>query len=138
MESLFLERDIIVFHVKASSFPDGVLAAHQKLHSLLSSPVGRHFFGISYPEAPGKIIYKAAVEESYPGEAEKLGCPTFIIKKGEYISIYIKDFYSNVPAIGKAFEKLIADSRIDPQGCCVEMYESEKDVRCMVRLKNNF
>ena len=99
--------------------------------------MSRQFFGISYPETPSKIIYKAAVEESYPGEGEKLGCETFIIKKGQYISIYIKDFMKDIPKIGQSFQELLADERIDPNGCCVEEYINDKDVRCMVRLKGS-
>ena len=135
MESFFLEQDIKVFYVKATSFPGGVLEAHQKLHSFIKLPAGRKFFGISYPEGLGKIVYKAAVEENYPGEAEELNCPIFVIKNGRYNSIYIPDFHSDIPAIGKAFQKLLNVSGIDPQGCCVEIYEGDKDVRCMVRLK---
>ena len=90
MEKYYLDQDIKVFYVEASSFPEGIKPAYEKLHSLIKSPAGRRFFGISYPEKPGKIIYKAAVEESYPGEAENLGCETFIIKKGEYNSMYMK------------------------------------------------
>jgi hypothetical protein len=137
MESFFLEQDIKIFYVTATSFPGGVMDAHQKLHSLIGSPTGRKFFGISYPETPSKIIYKAAVEESYPGEGERLGCETFVIKKGQYISIYIKDFMNDIPKIGQSFKELLADERIDPKGCCVEEYIYDKDVRCMVRLKDN-
>ena len=136
MENYFLEQDIKVFYVQAASFPDGIREAHKKLCSLIGFAKDRKIYGISYPESPGKIIYKAAVEESYAGEAEKLGCPIFIIKKGMYTSIYIKDFYSDIPAIGNTFQKLLDNPRIDPKGCCVEMYEGDKDVRCMVRLSD--
>ncbi|MEW5844397.1 MAG: hypothetical protein AB1775_14150 [Bacteroidota bacterium] len=47
---------------------------------MLPSDKGRNFFGISSPNREGDIIYKAAVEELFAGEAEKLGCETFIIK----------------------------------------------------------
>ena len=137
MESILLGQDIKVFYVTATSFPDGVQGAYQKLNSLIGSPAGRRFFGISYPEAPSKITYKAAVEERYPGEGEELGCETFVIKKGQYICIYIKDFMKDIPKIGRSFQELLADERIDPKGCCVEEYINDKDVRCMVRLKDN-
>ena len=137
MESIFLEKGIKIFYVTATSFPEGIQGAYQKLHSLIGSPAGRKFFGISYPETPSKIIYKAAVEESYPSEGEKRGCETFVIKKGQYISIYIKDFMKDIPKIGQSFQELLADERIDPKGCCVEEYINDKDVRCMVRLKDN-
>jgi len=137
MKSIFLEQDIKVFYVTATSFPGGIQAAYQKLHSLIGSPESRKFFGISYPETPSKIIYKAAVEERYPGEGEQLGCETFVIKKGHYISIYIKDFMKDIPKIGQSFQEIFADQGIDPNGCCVEEYVNDKDVRCMVRLKDN-
>ncbi len=137
MESIFLEQDVKVFYVAATSFPDGIQEAYQKLHSLIGSPAGRRFFGISYPETPSKIIYKAAVEERYSGEGEQLGCESFVIKKGHYISIYIKDFMKDIPKIGQSFQELLTDHRIDPNGRCVEEYINDKDVRCMVRLKDN-
>ena len=136
MENYFLEQDIKVFYVRATSFPVRIQEAHQKLHSLIGFAKDRKIYGISYPESPGKIIYEAAVEESYAGEAEKLGCPIFIIKKGKYTSIYIKDFYNEIPAIGRAFQKLLDNPGIDPKGCCIEMYEGDKDIRCMVRLSD--
>jgi hypothetical protein len=137
MDSIFLEQDVKVFYVTATSFPDGIQEAYQKLHSLIGSPAGRQFFGISYPETPSKIIYNAAVEERYSGEGEELGCESFVIKKGQYISIYIKDFMKDIPKIGRSFQELLAGKRIDPIGCCVEEYINDKDVRCMVRLKDN-
>jgi len=113
MEIQTLKDDIKVFYIKAESFPAGIKAAHQKLHSLLPATDGRKFFGISYPERTGSIIYKAAVEESYPGEAEKLGCETFVIKKGDYLSKSLTDWRKDETAIAKTFQKLLSDPRLD-------------------------
>lgn len=135
MEKFNLEKDIKVFYVTAKSFPDGIMEAFQILNSKLSANEKRNFFGISYQNEKGEIIYKAAAEELQEGEAEKSGCETFIIKKGIYISIEIKNFMSEIPSIGKAFKELISYPDIDPQGACVEWYLNQKDVRCMVRLK---
>jgi len=137
MEIYHFQKDIKLLCVTAASFPDGILAAHQKLHSLLPTAKGRNFFGISRPNNKGAIIYKAAVEESYEGEDEKYGYETVVLKKGEYISIFISNFLDDVESIGRAFKKLIADPGIDPNGYCVEMYSGEQDVRCMVRLNSN-
>ncbi|MCL6099494.1 MAG: DinB family protein [Bacteroidetes bacterium] len=134
MEKYRLDSDIKVICVTADSFPSGILGAYNTLHSILPSDNGRNFFGISSPNKKGDIIYKAAVEESFVGEAEKLGCDTFVIKKGEYISIPIHNFISDVLSIDRAFKNLIADPGIDPNGVCVEMYTGRDDVRCMVRL----
>lgn len=134
MEIRKLESDIKVFYIQAVSFPDGVLAAHKKLHSILPSDDGRKFFGISYSNGKGGIIYKAAVEENYPGEAEKYGLETFIIKKGEYICETLIDWFKDESLVRKTFKKLLSDSRIDRNGYCLEMYLNNTDMVCMVKL----
>jgi len=82
-----------------------------------------------------KIGYKAAAKELKSGEAETLGLETFIIKKGVYISELIIDFMSDIPSIGRTFQKLLAQPGLDPNGYCLEIYINNKDVRCLVGLK---
>jgi hypothetical protein len=132
MENYLLNNDINVICVTADSFPDGILPAFEKLHQLVSA--NRRSYGISRPGKNGTIIYKAGAEELVEGEAEKLHLEKFVLKKGNYISIDITDFMKNIPAIGQAFEQLLVDTRIDPEGACVEWYFNEKDVKCMVRI----
>jgi hypothetical protein len=134
METTTFESDIKVFYITARSFPDGILEAHQMLHSLIPFSKDRKYFGISRPKK-GVIVYKAAAEEISDGEAEKLNCDTLVLKKGNYISLIINDFMKDIPAIGKAFQKLLQEPGLDPQGYCVEWYFNDKDVKCMIRLK---
>lgn len=115
-------------------FPEGILAAHEKLHDLLSTSEDRNFYGISCPNEEGAIVYKAAAEQLHDDEAKQLKCETFIIKKGDYISYTIRDFHKDMGSIGKAFHELLADSRIVAEGCCVEVYLNQDDVQCMIRL----
>jgi hypothetical protein len=136
METYTLHNDIRVFCITAASFPDDILEAWQKLHALLPSSEGRKFFGISY-KAPGAkvaIIYKAAVEESYPGEAEKYGCEIFVVRKGMYLYETLPDWKQDPALIGKAFQSILADKRIDEKGYCLEVYERENEVKCMVTM----
>jgi hypothetical protein len=135
MEKMVLDKDIPVFCVTAKSFPDGVLEAHQKLHSLVPFSKERGYFGISRP-GKGVIDFKAAAEEKKEGEAEKLGCERFIIQRGQYIYLIIEDYAKDVQLIGKAFQKLISEPGIDPNGFCVECYLNDKDVSCMVKMKS--
>lgn len=135
METYHLEKDIDLLCIQAVSFPDGVMAAHEKLHALLPDHENRMFYGLSSPDKTGTIVYKAAAEVLFPGEAQQLNCEPYTLQAGEYISIFIPDFCDDVQAIGQAFQKLIHLPDIDPNGICVEMYLSEKDVRCMVKLK---
>jgi len=134
MEIFNLEKDIKVFCVTADSFPAGVKKAHETLHAKLPTTEGRNFFGLSWGAADGSIIYKAAVEESFEGEAEKTGCETFIIKHGKFISEFIPNFWSDMSIIGRTFKELLAYPGIDPKGYCLEEYLSQKDVRCLVPL----
>jgi hypothetical protein len=135
METIKIDQDIKVMYIAASSFPDGALAAHQQLHSLIPFTTDRKYFGVSRPEN-GAIAYKAAAEEKQAGEAEKLNLETLVIKKGNYISLIIHDYVKDIPAIEKTFSQLISQPGIDPQGYCVEEYITQNDMLCMVRLND--
>lgn len=134
MENYFLEKDVRVLYVTASSFPEDVLAAHQKLHTLIPYLDTRRYFGISNPDKTGTIIYKAAAEEIAAGEAATHNLETLILKMGNYNSIVIRDYQKQIQEIGRAFTLLLSDKNIDPLGHCVEWYLNNNDVRCMVRL----
>ena len=128
-----MANDIRVFYITASSFPDGVMEAHQKLHSLVPFSTERKYFGISRIEN-GIIVYKAAAEEIGAGEAKKLNCDELELKKGNYICLTINDYMKDIPGIGKAFNELLSHPGLDPNGYCVEWYLNNKDVKCMIRL----
>jgi hypothetical protein len=135
MKPYFLNADINVVCVTASSFPDGIVAAFDKLNSLIRATVPRRIFGISYGDGSKNITYKAAAEENSADESARLHCERFTIKKGEYTSQYIEHFMKNIPAIGQAFQEMCRDKRVDSNGYCIEMYLNDnKDVLCMVRL----
>lgn len=134
MEKYSFDRDIRVICVTARSFPDGIKEAHQRLHAMLPATKGRNFFGISYPESPGVIIYRAAVEESYPGEGQKMGAEIFTIKKGDYVSKTLKDWHKNEAIVSQTFRELLSDPRIDENGYCLEVYPNDDDMICMVKL----
>ena len=130
-----LEKDIHVFCKTAVSFPDGVKEAHESLHRLISFSPERKYFGLSWMNEAGDIIYKAAAEELIPGELSKHQLEPFTLRKGDYIYIDVKNFMQDIPAIGQAFNELKSDKRIDPEGVALEWYLNEADVRCMIRLK---
>lgn len=134
IEKSVLEKDIKVFYVTAKSFPFGVLEAHQKLHSMIFENKDRMYFGISAPNNKGEIIYKAAAEEISENEGEKLGCESFTIKKGDYLSIIIKNYKKDLESIGRAFEKILAEPNIDPTGYCLEIYLNNDDMKCLVKV----
>ena len=44
MKRIKIENDIKVFYIQAKSFPDGVMEAFQKMHSLIEFPPQRRNF----------------------------------------------------------------------------------------------
>lgn len=136
MEQFYLEQDIHVCCITATSFPEGIMDAHEQLHALIPFSKERRYFGISRPDHQGTIIYKAAAEVLQPDEKEPAGCEPFVIPGGRYISSTIINYPGHLEAISKTFRELLSVPGIDPNGYCVEWYLGEKDMRCMVRLSN--
>ena len=135
IEEYLLSKNIRTFCITADSYPAGIEKAHQQLKALFPDATNRNFYGISCPNKKGEIIYLAAVEESFEGEAEKFNCKTLILKSGTYISGFLPDYEREIQNVSATFSILLKDPRIDPKGYCVEVYVGEKDMRCMVRLK---
>ena len=133
MEIYNIDKDINVFYVTANSFPAGVGGAFSELLSLLDGDE-RLLYAISAPNEKGEIIYKAAVEEAYPGEGAKNGCKTFLIKKGAYASELLHDWRKDESSVGKTFQRLLQHPDLDKSGYCLEIYPNEKDIRCLVPL----
>jgi len=132
MDVFELKKDIKVFCVRAKSFPNDIGKAFGTLVNLLPTVEGRTFFGISYQGKNHEMIYNAAVLESHDGEAEKYGCETYVIKKGEYLSAMLRGWKKNEASIGITFSKM-ATVRTDTVFPCVEWYQGD-DVLCMVRI----
>lgn len=134
MERYTFNKDITVYCIRATSFPEGILRSHQTLHSKMQYSDERKYFGISRPEN-GPIAYRAAASELTPGELGDKGLEKFIVRKGEYVTVAIKDYLKDVTVIGKTFQQLLSQPDIDPNGYCLEWYVSSSEVWCMVPLK---
>jgi len=135
MDKFNLKGDIKVFYVTANSFPQGISEAIDKLLSLFDFSKDRKIFGLSRPENNSGIVYRAAAEEMYDGETEKLNCETLVIPKGNYVAINVTDFRKDIMSIDRVFQKLLKEPNLDPQGYCVEWYATDREsVTCMIRL----
>ena len=134
MEQYTLATDTKVFCTIAKSFPEGIQEAFLTLEKMLSKE-GRTFYGISYKNDSGVIVYKAAVSEIFSGEAETHGFENFVIKQGEYLTETIRDWMKHSEKIGETFAALLKTPDYDDTYPCVEWYKSDKEVMCMVRIK---
>lgn len=133
METIIIKEDIALFYIQALNFPNDIGSTFAKIYSLFEVTHARQVFGISRPEN-GKIVYKVAAEEIHKDELAKHLLPKFIIPKGRYLSIEIKNYKNQIGLITDAFNKLIVNPKIDPNGYCIEWYQTDKDVICMVKL----
>lgn len=131
MQTLELENDIHLCCVKAVSFPQGIMPAFGELQRLAPASATCTHYGISHGSASG-IVYFAGADEA-TDELKKTGI-SFTIKKGTYRAVDIPDFMRDPMQVGKTFQQLTALPELDPEGCCVEVYLNDTDVRCMVRV----
>lgn len=137
MEKVVFQQDIPTLRVAATSFPAGIMAAYEKLHSVLPAEEGRQTYGISHSDDDGNILYWAATNILDEKDQEKSGFEPFTIRKGAYASVLVKDFDQDMPLIGRTFEKLLTHPELDDsEGYCLEIYLNEHDVQCLVKLKD--
>lgn len=134
MENYTLDKDIYLVCVPARSFPDGIGEAFKNLLETDRSFVNRTRYGISHGSKNG-IVYWAAVEEGFKGEGYTFGLYQYTIKRGVYATETLRNITGNESRIAKAFEKLLKNPKLDPQGECIEWYKPDDEVLCMVRLK---
>lgn len=132
-----INEDIVVYCLTATSFPAGIAAVYNRLHELYPPGNGRTYYGLSWPDGKGSLIYKAAVSLNETDDVPNEEFEPFTIKKGDYKSELIVNFMQDVQSIGRTFQQLLQDSAIDPYGYCLEKYLNPTDVLCMVKLKDN-
>jgi hypothetical protein len=133
MTTVHLKNNIPLFCITADSFPDGVPHAWHHLHRLLEDTTGRTFYGISYKNEHGAIVYKAGVAEAAAGEGDRYGCEPFVIPCGQYLSETVTDFSKQLHQIGNTFQTLLAHQACATDTVCVEWYCNDRDVVCLVK-----
>jgi len=133
MKEIELAEDIRLMIVKAKAFPHGVVPAYQELERAISKPAGRSFYGISRGAEDGGILYWAGVRP-IGDEERRLRLEQFTVRRGTYISETLTNWRGREHVLGETFKKLYSDPRVDPLGSCVEWYQDNGDVICMVRI----
>ncbi len=138
MEKYKIENEIRVLCLKAETFAEGICDAHRDIARKVSSANDRKCFGISYQNGIDQIIYKAALEEAFEGESEDSDLESFVIRKGIYISEFLPNYADDIRSVGKTFQQLLDFDGIDPEGYCLEIYEGDRDMRCLVPLDTSY
>ena len=136
MEILNLKENIEVLCRRVSEFPKGVKDAFTSLMHDLPDSNKRDFYGISYMDEKGGIVYKAGATFLPGDSAEKYSSELFKIPKGDYLGETLLGWMSKKECIKDIFGRLMKDPRFDDGFPCVEWYKSDDDLFCMVKIRS--
>jgi predicted transcriptional regulator YdeE len=133
MELYNLQNDLKVFGRQVKTFPVGIKEAFEELIKAVPDGMERSHYGLSHMTADGKIIYIAASLEKHEGEAEKLNYKRYIIEKGEYLAVMLKNWMSQTDCIKDIFHDMMKDERADLTKQVAEWYKNGDEMMCMVK-----
>lgn len=131
MEKYVVNEEVIVFGKQVKSFPKGVKDVFDELVKLLGYE--RAYYGISWFDKDGNIIYYATAQEQFKDEAKQYNYETLTIEKGEYISETIYNWMSKTDCIKDVFGELMKNEKADKTKPCVEWYKSNDEMLCMIK-----
>jgi len=143
MDKIVIERttfpyNLKVFGTHVKTFPNGIGAAFDALMHKMPKNQTRSYFGISELASNGDILYYAAAEETFDGEARHYGYDIYVVKQGEYLTVTVTDWKKKTACIKDVFEAMLDDDRIDKENPCIEWYKNEEEMVCMVKLDNKY
>lgn len=80
-------------------------------------------------------MYKAAAATMPEVDADKLGLGRLTVKGGNCYSIQLSDVSKDINQISKAFQQILSQPDIDPNGSCIEVYDhfNSDSVECIVK-----
>lgn len=133
MEIYNLTDDVKVFGFRVTDFPNGIDEAFQSLIHKVPDGFERSYYGISFMDKDGQMIYNAAALEKYEGEAEKYNCERYIIEKGEYLAVSLYAWRKKTAAIKDVFHKIMEDNRVNKTKPAIEWYKNNDEMMCMVQ-----
>jgi hypothetical protein len=130
-----IKNDIRLFGRSVPTFPLGIKEAFTALLDMLPDAMNRSYYGVSYMDETGKIIYQVEAEEKYEGEAEKYKCERYVIAKGDYLAVTLNNWRSNTNCIKDIFHEMMNDDRADKITPVIEWYKSDEEMLCFVKTK---
>lgn len=133
MEKYRIPEDIKTFGIQVKTFPNGIGETFDKLSKELEKSTNRAWYGISWMDGKGKVVYYANSAELFPGEAERYGYETLVIEKGEYYSESLRNWRSNLDCIKDVFHDMMESGKTDNSKPCIEWYKSDDEMLCLIR-----
>ena len=135
MERFILQKDIHVFGFRVMSSGEGIGEAFEKLVGMLPEGVDRPYYGIS-KLTPQGLIYIATALETFEGEGEKYKCIRYVIEKGTYLTLTLRDWRMKTERIKELMYILAHTSAADHATPCIEWYKDDNEMVCMRKSKN--
>lgn len=133
IEDYEIERTISILYEIAEDFGQDIAQAFVRLaEKAQNNGQQRACYGIILKEN-NTMQYRAGFNELFEGEGESLGISTFLIPKGQYCSIHIENWNQKLLEIGPTFDQILKSGKVDTSSPCIEYYQTEKDLYCMVR-----
>lgn len=132
METYTLPHNLKVFGEQVCSFPLGIGETFEKLMKMLGG-FNRSYYGISYMDPEGKIVYYAAAQELYEEEAEKYNCRRLVIEKGDYLCQPVEEWQQKTTIIKTVFETMIKTGCPAKDTPAIEWYKNERLMYCMIK-----
>jgi hypothetical protein len=133
MEVFQLKKDLPVMGFQVMTFPNGIGDAFDSLVSRIEGGFNRAYYGIGFMTQAGKIVYQAAAEVLEPAEPTKYQLESYVIPKGNYLAVTLRDWRKNLHAIKDVFTEITKDNRVRDSPC-IEWYKDDDEMVCMVRL----
>lgn len=113
MKTFHIKEDIKIFGFQVSTFPVGVGEAFDSIAAKIGG-FNRPFYGISHMTEDGHIVYIAAAEERLDDEAERFFYNRYIIEKGEYISVILRDWLKKIDSMKDIFGEFDEEPKSRP------------------------
>lgn len=135
MEKYNLKENLKVFGIQVKTFPVGIKTAFDELIEKTGDCAGeRNYYGISTMKN-NVIVYVAAAEEKFEGEAAKYNYEEYLIEKGEYLTVILTDWQQKTDMINGVFSAMMQNEKADKAKPALEWYKNEHQMLCMLIVK---
>lgn len=114
------------------TFPMGIKEAFDQLYETLGDK--RAYYGVSWMDEKGAIVYYAMAPALSDTEEQLTGYEKLTIPKGNYRTETVKDWMSKTDSIKDVFHRLTAGIKPDENHPCIEWYQSDDEMLCMVKV----
>ncbi|MFL5810932.1 MAG: hypothetical protein ACJ749_15535 [Flavisolibacter sp.] len=124
------KENVNIIGIEVNTFPKGVKETFGTLIRILGGD--RDFYGVSWMDENGRVRYYAMAGELFLNEGKRHNYELLTIEKGEYRTEAIHDWLKKTDCIKDVFHNLMGDNKPSKLHPCIEWYQSDMELVCMV------